>query len=302
MQIKTNKLTQVFDKGQPQEFTALKNITATIEQGMSISIIGHTGSGKTTYIEHLNALLLPTKGSVNLKFKTKNIKQNKKQNKLDTEWVIVERNIKASKRKIKRIKEIRKRIGIVFQFAEYQLFEDTIEKDVMFGPITMGVSKEEAKKDALKYLKLVGMGEEHLTKSPFSLSGGQKRRVALAGILAMNPDVLVFDEPTAGLDPQGAKEILDIFDNLHKQGKTIVIVTHNLDDALSRTDYTMMFSNGELIRFEDSYNVLKDTEFLIKNHLEPPQLLALVNKIESKGIKLPRVKNIDELAEALNKR
>ncbi|TCG10680.1 energy-coupling factor transporter ATPase [Mycoplasma todarodis] len=298
MQIKTNKLTHIFDKGQPQEFTALKNVTATIEQGMSISIIGHTGSGKTTYIEHLNALILPTSGSIDLKFKIPNTSKKDKEH----EFVVVERNIKASKRKIKKIKQIRKRIGIVFQFAEYQLFEETIEKDIMFGPITMGSSKEEAKELASKYLELVGLGKEYLKKSPFSLSGGQKRRVALAGILAMEPDTLVFDEPTAGLDPQGSQEILDIFDRLHKNGKTIIIVTHNLDDALARTDYTMMFSRGELIKFEDSYKVLKDTDYLVKNHLEPPKLLALVNKLEAKGIKLPKVKTIDELAEALNNR
>ncbi len=298
MQIKTNKLTHIFDKGQPQEFTALKNVTSTIEQGMSISIIGHTGSGKTTYIEHLNALILPTSGNINLKFKVPNTDKKNSEH----EFVTVERNIKASKRKIKKIKQIRKRIGIVFQFAEYQLFEETIEKDIMFGPITMGSTKEEAKELASKYLELVGLGKEYLQKSPFSLSGGQKRRVALAGILAMEPDTLVFDEPTAGLDPQGSQEILDIFDRLHENGKTIIIVTHNLDDALARTDYTMMFSRGEMIKFDDSYNVLKNTEFLIKNHLEPPKLLALVNKLEKKGIKLPKVKTIDELAKALNNR
>ncbi|CAM9148001.1 energy-coupling factor transporter ATPase [Mycoplasma todarodis] len=298
MQIKTNKLTHIFEKGQPQEFTALKNVTSTIEQGMSISIIGHTGSGKTTYIEHLNALILPTSGSIDLKFDIPNTKKKNSEH----EFITVERNIKASKRKIKKIKQIRKRIGIVFQFAEYQLFEETIEKDIMFGPITMGSSKEEAKELAAKYLELVGLGKEYLSKSPFSLSGGQKRRVALAGILAMEPDTLVFDEPTAGLDPQGSQEILDIFDRLHKDGKTIIIVTHNLDDALARTDYTMMFSQGELIKFEDSYDVLKDTNFLEENQLEPPKLLALVNKLEARGLKLPRVKTIDELAEALNNR
>ncbi|CAM9093414.1 energy-coupling factor transporter ATPase [Mycoplasma marinum] len=297
MQIKTIKLSHTFDKGQPQEFQALKSVTSIIEQGQSISIIGHTGSGKTTYIEHLNALLLPTEGNINLKYKAEN--QSKKTRELEP-FVIIEKDIKASKRKIKNIKEIRKRIGIVFQFAEYQLFEETIEKDIMFGPITMGIKKEEAKQLATKYLKIVGLDSEYLEKSPFALSGGQKRRVALAGILAMEPEVLVFDEPTAGLDPQGSQEILGIFDKLHKDGKTIIIVTHNLDDALAHTDYTMMFAKGELIKFDDSYTVLKDVDCLLKNDLEPPKLLDFVNKLESKGMKIPKVKTLEDLVQVLN--
>ncbi len=293
MQIKTNNLSHTFDKNQPQEFRALKNVNSKIEQGMSISIIGHTGSGKTTYIEHLNALLLPTEGSVDISYKKRDKKTNK--------FIVVEKKVKNTKRKIKGIKEIRKNIGVVFQFAEYQLFEENIEKDIMFGPITMGVEKSKAKKLASKYLKLVGLPTEYLLKSPFALSGGQKRRVALAGILAMEPDVLVFDEPTAGLDPQGAQEILDIFDKLHKEGKTIIIVTHDLDNALARTDYTMMFSKGELVKFGDSYEILKDTKFLLKNNLEPPKILAFASNLEKKGIKLPKIKNIDDLVKALNK-
>ncbi len=325
MQIKTNKITHIFNPKSPQKFVAIKDVTSVINQGESIAIIGHTGSGKTTYIEHLNSLIKPTSGTIELKYevgsndkeilklnrkldksrnkeKEKEIREEIKAETAKTTIIEVERNLQASKRKIKNIKQIRKRIGVVFQFAEYQLFEETIEKDIMFGPITMGMSKENSREQAAKYLKLVGMPNSFLKKSPFELSGGQKRRVALAGILAMEPDMLVLDEPTAGLDPQGSKEILDIFTKLNKLGKTIVIVTHNLDDALERTNKTFMFSKGKLVRVGDTYDILKDVNFLKKNDLEPPKILEFVDKLHKKGINLPKVTSIDELAQAINKK
>ncbi len=324
MQIKTKNISHTFGKGTTQQFTALKNVDSEINQGESIAIIGHTGSGKTTYIEHLNALLKPTSGEVTLKYnigsndaeiEKLNRKLNKakkepekiqirefiKNAKSESSIIKIEKNIRLSKRKIKDIKDIRKRIGIVFQFAEYQLFEETIEKDIMFGPITMGMSREQAEKQAKKYLKLVGMPSSFLHKSPFELSGGQKRRVALAGILAMEPDMLVFDEPTAGLDPQGSKEILDIFTKLNKMGKTIVIVTHHLGDALEITKRTLMFSGSKLVKSGDTYEILKDVKFLKENDLEPPKILAFAAKLEAKGIKVPKVTSINELALAINK-
>ncbi|MCP4337218.1 MAG: ATP-binding cassette domain-containing protein [Mycoplasma sp.] len=325
MQIKTKNISHTFGRGTPQQFNAIQNVDSEIKQGQAISIIGHTGSGKTTYIEHLNALLRPTSGELIMKYKINSkekqiIRLNKKLNKAkkdskkiiirelikdtekDSEILFIEKNIRNSKKKIKNIKQIRKKIGVVFQFAEYQLFEDTIEKDIMFGPLTMGDSIEHSRKKAKKYLELVGMPKSFLDKSPFELSGGQKRRVALAGILAMEPDMLVFDEPTAGLDPQGSKEILDIFTDLNKKGKTIVIVTHNLDDALERTKITFMFSKGKLIKIGDTYEILKDINLLKQNNLEPPKILEFAKKLEDKGIKLPKVTSIKTLAEAINEK
>nr|WP_318033495.1 ATP-binding cassette domain-containing protein [Mycoplasmopsis cynos] len=219
MQVKIKNLSHIFNKNSPWEFVALKGIDWSIVDGEYIGVIGATGSGKTTLIEHLNGLLKPTSGSVEWEIVKDNVVNN---------WVYGENGTKF------KMKDIRKRIGIVFQFAEYQLFKNTIKEDIAFGPIAFGVPKDEAYKRAKQCLLDVGLGEEYLERSPFELSGGQKRRVAIAGILAMNPDFMVFDEPTAGLDPVGVKEILDILTELHKKGKTIINVTHDLDHVLER--------------------------------------------------------------------
>ena len=277
MQIKTKNLSHIFDKGSYSEFKAVDNVTCTIKQGEFISIIGQTGSGKTTFIEHLNALLLPTSGEV----------------------IIDGRVIKKTRRKLKKIKEQRKKVGIVFQFAEYQLFEETIEKDICFGPISMGVSKEEAKKLAKKYIKLVGLDESYLKVSPFSLSGGQKRRVALAGILAMEPKVLILDEPTAGLDPQGEVAMYKIFTKLHKQGTGIVVVTHNLDHALEYSNRTIVFKEGAIVADGKTREIMYDKKMLTDNELEEPKLATLVHELESKGKKIGKVKTIKQLVKKL---
>ena len=277
MQIKTKNLSHVFDKGSYSEFKAVDNVTCTIKQGEFISIIGQTGSGKTTFIEHLNALLLPTDGEV----------------------IIDGRVIKKTRRKLKKIKEQRKKVGIVFQFAEYQLFEETIEKDICFGPISMGASKEEAKKLAKKYIKLVGLDESYLKVSPFSLSGGQKRRVALAGILAMEPKVLILDEPTAGLDPHGEVAMYKIFTKLHKAGTGIVVVTHNLDHALEYSNRTIIFKEGKIVADGKTKEILYDNKLLTENELEEPKLVTLVHELESKGKKIGKVKTIKQLVKKL---
>ncbi|UUM19180.1 energy-coupling factor transporter ATPase [Mycoplasma sp. 1018B] len=313
MQIKIRNLEHIFLAKTPIAFKAINNISLDINQGEYIGIIGQTGSGKTTFVEHLNGLLIPTNGSiewnylnsrivkVNHQFKNKKgqikikkIKINEKFNDL----TILKNNWR---KKFPKAKDIRQRIGVIFQFAEYQLFEETIEKDIMFGPRSFGVSKEEAKLRAKKYLNLVGLDDTYLKKSPFDLSGGQKRRVALAGILAMEPDILVADEPTAGLDPVGVKEILSIFKKLHQLGKTIIIVTHDLDNILEETQRTIIFKNGKIIKDGETYSVLKDTKFLYENDLEPPKILDFTNKLEAKGISIPKIKSIEELATYLNK-
>ncbi|UUD35612.1 energy-coupling factor transporter ATPase [Mycoplasmopsis caviae] len=298
MQIKVKDLEHIFSRRTPMEFKALNGVNATINQGEYIGIIGQTGSGKTTFIEHLNALILPWGGSIEWIFE--NEKKDKKTGK--SEKFIDSYIVQKKQKKVKKAKDIRKRVGIVFQFAEYQLFESTIRDDIAFGPRSFGVPKTEAYERASEYLKLVGLDESYLNKSPFGLSGGQKRRVALAGILAMEPDILIADEPTAGLDPVGVREILDIFDKLHKKGKTIIIVTHDLDNVLEATKRVMIFKNGKIVKDGDTYEILRNTEFLRENNMEPPKLLDFVSKLETRGIKVPKVTSIDDLAQFLNQR
>ena len=276
---------------------AVDGVSVEIKQGEYIGIIGQTGSGKTTFIEHLNGLLLPTEGTIEWVFENEKYNRKTKQKEKFMDSFTIKRNLM---NRFKRARDIRKRVGIVFQFAEYQLFEETIEKDIAFGPRSFGVSKEEAKERAKKYLQLVGLDESYLNRSPFGLSGGQKRRVALAGILAMEPDVIVADEPTAGLDPVGVREILEIFNKLNKAGKTIIIVTHDLDNILEVSNRVLIFKDGKIVKDAPTYEALKDTKFLEANYMEPPRLLAFVTKLEEKGIKVPKVTSIDQLVEFLN--
>ncbi|EFF41184.1 energy-coupling factor transporter ATPase [Mycoplasmopsis alligatoris] len=298
MQIKVNNLSHIFNKKTPMVFQALNNVNTEINQGEYIGIIGQTGSGKTTFIEHLNALLLPDDGTIEWIFKNEKYDKKTKTTESFIDSVVVKNT---RRKKVKKAKDIRKRVGTVFQFAEYQLFKATIEEDIMFGPISFGVTKEDAQLRAKKYIELVGLDESYLKRSPFELSGGQKRRVALAGILAMELDVLVVDEPTAGLDPVGVVEILEIFEKLHQMGKTIINVTHDLDNILAYSKRVLLFKDGTIVKDGDTYSVLKDTKFLVENNLQPPQLLHFVSDLEARGISVPKVVNLDELAEFLNK-
>ncbi|WP_027121089.1 energy-coupling factor transporter ATPase [Mycoplasma leonicaptivi] len=294
MQIKLDKIAHTFHPKTPWEFTALKEASCKINEGEYVGIIGSTGSGKTTLIEHLNGLLEPTSGEINWNFVAK-VFNKKTQQSSEEEFNYSTKN----KKKID-VKKLRQKIGIVFQFAEYQLFKNTIKEDIAFGPIAYGVSKEEAYKKAQECLKLVGLPEEYLEKSPFELSGGQKRRVAIAGILAMEPDFMVFDEPTAGLDPVGVVEILDILSSLNKQGKTIINVTHDLDNILERSSRVLLLKDGKIVLDGEPYEILNNIELLKENNLQPPQLLDFVYKLRNKGIPVPVVKTIDDLANFLN--
>ncbi|CAC13560.1 ABC TRANSPORTER ATP-BINDING PROTEIN [Mycoplasmopsis pulmonis] len=293
MQIIVKNISYIYNRKTALALKALDDSSCIINQGEHVAIIGSTGSGKTTFIEHLNALLIPETGTINWIFENEHKKTKEKY----LEDVVLKRTYF---KKVKKAKDIRRRIGVVFQFAEYQIFEETIEKDIMFGPRSYGVSKEEAKQRAAKYLEMVGLPLEFLEKNPFGLSGGQKRRVALAGILAIEPDFLVLDEPTAGLDPQGVKDILDIFDNINKNGKTVIMVTHDLDNVLERTKRTLVFDKGKLIRDAGTYEILKDEKFLVENKLKSPKLITFVNKLEQRGIFLKPVTSIDKLAIELN--
>ncbi|WP_373440000.1 ATP-binding cassette domain-containing protein [Metamycoplasma equirhinis] len=331
MQIKVQNISKEYNVGLPTYIKVLDEVSVNINEGEAISIIGPTGSGKTTLIEHFNALLIPSAGQITFKdvpkqIKTKKPKKPNRKNFTDEnlfneavknydeellkfkttlkseriELINTDINISKTIKKIKNAKTLRKQVGVVFQFAEYQLFESTIEKDIIFGPISMGVKKAKAKELASKYLELVGLPKDYLDKSPFNLSGGQKRRVALAGILAMEPKFLVLDEPTAGLDPQGVEEMLTLFHNLYKQGKTIIIVTHDLDNALKWTNRTLFVKEGQIIKDGNTYEILSDQELLENNNLIPTKLLSFVNKLKMNNIDVGKVTSIEDLAQKLN--
>jgi energy-coupling factor transport system ATP-binding protein len=258
MDIQLQQVSFAYAKGTPFEKQALFNIDLTIPHQSYTAIIGHTGSGKSTILQHFNALLKPTEGTVR----------------------IGERLIESGKKQ-KDLKDIRQHVGIVFQFPEHQLFDETVLKDVMFGPMNFGVSEEEAKLRAIEKLKLVGIAEELFEKSPFELSGGQMRRVAIAGVLAMNPQVLVLDEPTAGLDPRGQKEMMDLFYDLHQSEKlTTILVTHSMEDAARYADRIAIMHKGKCVLVGEPKTIFADEQVLAEYDLQPPQTVQLQRKIE----------------------
>ncbi|SFB26917.1 MULTISPECIES: energy-coupling factor ABC transporter ATP-binding protein [unclassified Bacillus (in: firmicutes)] len=244
----------------PFERLAISDVTMDIPHGTYMAIIGHTGSGKSTLLQHLNALLQPTSGYVQ----------------------IGSRVIEAG-RKEKNLKAVRQKVGIVFQFPEHQLFEETVEKDICFGPLNFGVSEEEAKMRARLALAQVGLAEEILQKSPFDLSGGQMRRVAIAGVLAMEPDVIVLDEPTAGLDPRGRKEIMDMFYQLHKdRNLSTVLVTHSMEDAARYADRISIMHEGKLVKQGGPEEIFSNPEELIRLGLDVPEVVRFQLLFEKK--------------------
>lgn len=263
MQIEIKELSHIYSNGTSNEYLALDNINIGIEKGEFIVIIGHTGSGKSTLIQHLNALLKPTKGQI--KFEDKDI---------------FSKDVKLS--------EIRKKVGLVFQYPEYQLFEETVEKDIAYGPLNLGYSDSEVEKLVKYSLDLVGMSYEEIKdKSPFDLSGGQKRRVAIAGVLAMRPDVLILDEPTAGLDPRGRKEILDNIKSINKkENTTIILVSHSMEDAFNYADKVVVLNKGKIEYFDKPRIVFNNYENLKKIGLDIPENLKLKNLLLKNGFKI----------------
>lgn len=258
MDIQLQQVSFAYAKGTPFEKQALFNIDLTIPHQSYTAIIGHTGSGKSTILQHFNALLKPTEGNVR----------------------IGNRLIEA-KKKQKDLKDIRQHVGIVFQFPEHQLFDETVLKDVMFGPMNFGVAEDEAKERAKEKLKLVGISEELFEKSPFELSGGQMRRVAIAGVLAMNPEVLVLDEPTAGLDPRGQKEMMELFYALHQSEKlTTILVTHSMEDAARYADRMAIMYKGKCVLVGEPKEIFANDQVLAQYDLQPPQTIQLQRKIE----------------------
>lgn len=259
MSIKIKDLTYIYSKETPFEKKALDGINLEIQQGEFIGLIGHTGSGKSTLIQHLNALLSPDSGSVII----------------DDIDVFAEGTLK---------KDIRRKVGLVFQYPEHQLFEINIYKDVAFGPTNMGVNKEEVEQRVVEALTKVGISEDMYEMSPFELSGGQKRRVAIAGVIAMKPDILVLDEPTAGLDPKGRDEILHEIKRLHDElGITIILVSHSMEDIARFVDRIIVMDKGKVILDGDKYHVFTEIDLLEKIGLGVPQVTKLSVLLKEKG-------------------
>ena len=257
-------------------FKALSSVSLTIEEGCFTGIIGHTGSGKSTFLQHLNGLLLPSEGTVTV-------------DGLDTKN-------KAN------LKQIRSRVGIVFQYPEYQLFEETVLKDVMFGPKNMGLSEDECRDRAVEALEQVGLNPKHFSdQSPFDLSGGEKRRAALAGVLAMKPKYLALDEPMAGLDPRGRKEIMALLSHFQKDlGCTVIMVSHSMDDIAKCAEHVIVLDRGSVVMSGTPREIFSREEELEKLSLSVPQVVKLTHLLIKNGMDLPPdIITPSELASAL---
>lgn len=280
MAITFKSLSYIYDEGMPYAHHALKDIDLNIEEGKITAIIGKTGSGKSTLVEHLNALLVPSSGSLE-----------------------IEDTIILPGKKNKGLKALRKKVGLVFQFSEYQLFEETILKDVAFGPKNYGASEQEAIAKAKLALKMVGIDESYYETSPFDLSGGQKRRIAIAGILALEPKIIVLDEPTAGLDPKGSQEMIDLFVKLNKKaGITVILVTHDNEIVYNYADNTVLMADGEVKYSGNTLELFNDKEKVKEFNILEPKILSVKNALNDKGFKIPsNVRTIDELAKYLSK-
>lgn len=277
MGITLQQVSYTYQANTPFEGRALFGVDLEIVEGSYTALIGHTGSGKSTILQLLNGLNVPTAGSV-----------------IIDEMVITPTSVN------KDIKQVRKKVGLVFQFPESQVFDETVLKDVAFGPQNFGVSQEEAEATAREKLALVGIDEELYERSPFELSGGQMRRVAIAGILAMEPSVLVLDEPTAGLDPAGRKELMAIFKELHETGMTIVLVTHLMDDVANFADYVYVLEKGKVVRSGHPSAVFQEVDFMESIQLGVPKVTKFAANLERRGFvfeKLPI--RIEELTEVL---
>lgn len=265
MSIKIHQLEHVYNQNTPFSHAALKGINLEIPEGKVTAIIGQTGSGKSTLVQHLNGLLIPTAGT------------------LDICGYHIQPLLK-----IKDVKQLRKEVGLVFQFPEYQLFEETIEKDIAFGPKNFGVEEGDASQLVRDILPVVGLDESYLDRSPFELSGGQKRRVAIAGILVLDPKVLVLDEPTAGLDPQGAKEMMTLFMRLNReQNKTVLLVTHDMEHVMNYCDYVIVLDHGVVKQKSDVKTFFEHPEWIVNIGINPPSIIRLKMRLKEAGFDIP---------------
>lgn len=274
--IKTENLNYIYSEKTPFEMAALKNVNIEIEKGDFVGIIGHTGSGKSTLVQHLNGLVKPTSGKIY--FNGEDIWENEA-----------------------KIRDLRFKVGLVFQYPEYQLFDTTVESDIAFGPRNMGLSDSEIAERVEMAAYYVGLSNELLKQSPFDLSGGQKRRAALAGVLAMKPEVLILDEPTAGLDPIGRDTILDRIGKFRKESNTtVLLVSHSMEDVAKVADKVLVMNNGEAVMFDTVEKVYSNGEQLHEMGLNIPHITKIVLQLRKKGIDIPNnIYTVDAAYEAL---
>ncbi len=278
--LRCENLTHIYSPKTPFEFKALDEINLTIDDGCFIGLIGHTGPGKSTLIQHFNGLLQPTSGNVYIR--GENIADDKK-----------------------KLRDIRFKVGLVFQFPEYQLFEETVEKDIAFGPTNMGLGKEEIDRRVKMAAEMIGISDEMLKKSPFELSGGQKRRVAIAGVIAMEPELLILDEPTAGLDPRGRDEILGYIRAYQQSGsRSVVIVSHSMDDVAKNADRIIVMRGGRIIMDGAPAAVFDRADELIEAGLDVPFAAGVMRRLRQMGAigtSVPSAYTLAEAAEILKK-
>ncbi len=260
--LRTEELTYQYSEGTPFEKTAVDHVNLEIEEGKFIGVIGSTGSGKSTLMQHFNGLLKPTSGKVYF----------------DGEDIWADKS---------KLRDLRFQVGLVFQYPEYQLFEDTVYKDIAYGPVNMGLSEQEVRARVYEAAEFAGLTEEQLNRSPFALSGGQKRRVAIAGVMALKPRVLILDEPTAGLDPMGREDILGEIKAYHKKtGCTILLVTHSMEDIAKCAEKILVLNKSGIFCYEDTASVFKRADELEKIGLAVPQITKICNELRKKGIPL----------------
>ena len=264
MGIALKQLSYTYQEGTPFEGAALFDVNIEIPSGSYTALIGHTGSGKSTILQLLNGLLLPSRGEVQM-------------NDLSI----------SSESSQKELKNLRKKVGLVFQFPESQLFAETVVKDVAFGPQNFGVDQESAERLAKEKLQLVGLSEDLFEQSPFELSGGQMRRVAIAGILAMEPEILVLDEPTAGLDPLGRRELMKLFASLHRAGMTIILVSHSMEDVAEYANFVYVLEKGRIVMSGHPKEVFQDVEGLEQIQLGVPKVTKFAWRLRNKGLSFP---------------
>lgn len=279
MSIVAEKLNFIYNPKSTFKKQALFDINLEIKDGEFVAIVGHTGSGKTTFVQHLNALIRVQSGK------------------------LVVNDIDLSAKKID-FNKLRGQVGMVFQYPEYQLFADTVEVDVAFGPKNIGIDKEEIPKLVKDAVELVGLDFEAIkNKSPFDLSGGEKRRVALAGVLAMNPKVLVLDEPTAGLDPQGKREILSIVKKFNKEKNiTVIMVSHDMNEVYENADRIVIFNQGKIVADSTPVEIFKNEELILSNNLEVPYMAQFCNMLRANNINLEgELKTVDSVASQIEK-
>lgn len=276
--LQVKNLTHTYGGNTPFINDAVRDVSFTVEKGEILGIIGHTGSGKSTLVQHLNGLLKPTHGEIFIE--DTNIWENPKE-----------------------IRRVRSQVGLVFQYPEYQLFEETVYADIAFGPKNMGLEGEELQKRVRETCKIIGVKDEFLEKSPFDLSGGEKRRVAIAGVMAMNPQIIVFDEPTAGLDPKGREEIIEVIYNYRKAtGATVIIISHSMEDMAQITDKLLVMSRGSLVMFDKTENIFKNGDKLREIGLNVPIVTRVFDILKEKGYSLPDdVFTVERAVEVLNR-